>query len=116
IEADLEVQAELRVGVKLRLPYYQWRPLAWAATRATLEGRFTEAERLVGEAASMGRQREVPGAAQHFAVQMFALRREQGRLGELIPALERLTRQFPGLPVWRAALALACVHAERIDD
>ncbi len=41
-----------------------------------------------------------------FAVQMFALRKEQGRLGEMEATQKALAQQYPKIPLMRTALAL----------
>jgi hypothetical protein len=46
-----------------------------------------------------------------WAVQVFAVRADQGRLGELVPSLDGLVRDQPGVPAWRAALAYAAAQA-----
>ena len=48
--------------------------------RALLDGRFAEAERLALQARAIGQRLQAEGVAGAFGMQMFTLRREQGRL------------------------------------
>ena len=52
-----------------------------------------------------------PEARTHFTAQLVALRREQGRLDELLPELERLARDEPTVGPWQCVLALAHLDA-----
>jgi class 3 adenylate cyclase len=45
-----------------------------------------------------------------YGVQIFALRREQGRLQEMEAGIKGFVQMYPAIPAWRTALAL--VHAE----
>jgi DNA-binding CsgD family transcriptional regulator len=73
----------------------------WIATR---DGRFSDAEKLAGEALRIGRNLRGLDAQGVFAAHMFSIRREQGRLGEVRPALEVFLRS--GASAWRPGLAL----------
>ena len=72
--------------------------------RALLDGRFAEAERLAQQALEFGQQAQVENADGVFGIQMFLLRREQGRLAELAPpsgTLSGNTLPRPGALAWR---------------
>jgi DNA-binding NarL/FixJ family response regulator len=73
--------------------------------RALLDGRFAEAERLAQQALEFGQQAQVENADGVFGIQMFLLRREQGRLAELAPAVRYFVRQHTAT-AWRPGLAL----------
>src|SRR4029079_9805465 len=55
-------------------------------------------------------------AANAYAQAMFNIRREQGRLVEVEPALRRFIDIYPMLQAWRAALALLLVELGRLDE
>lgn len=114
--AQAQLDAEIALAERLRLPDARWRALLWQGMRASLAGRFEEAERLSTLAAAAGQQANVDGAPQHYAMQIFILRREQGRMRELLPALEELVRGFPNIHAWRAALAVACIESDRMEE
>ena len=54
------------------------------------EGRFADAEALAQETLKVGRRFSRANAAGAYGMQMFSIRREQGRLAEVLPVL----RQF----------------------
>ena len=83
---------------------------ATEATRALMEQPLDQAERLVQLAFEAGRQRPTSLARQIFNMQMFVVRREQGRSLELEQSLQRAIARYPTRPLSRCALAL--VYAE----
>ncbi len=107
---EREIRAFTRLAEELGQPRYLWVAAWFRAMRATLQGRFPEGEQLAQEALSVGRHVHERNALLVFAVQLFALRREQGRLTEIEPAVMSLAAQYPTLTAWRCAVAL--LHAE----
>jgi hypothetical protein len=80
---DAEVGAFSRLAGQLPIPAHRWWVALWKAMRALLDGRHDEAERLALEAQAIG-ERPFPNLASlNLSFQIFYLRREQGRLGEL---------------------------------
>ena len=55
-------------------------------------------------------------ASQYYAIQLLAIRREQGRMGELEPAARRLVADNPERPAWRAALANLLCEEGRLEE
>jgi hypothetical protein len=93
----------------------------WIATRlatafevvvAVAEGRLGEAEQLV-ESSLAGSTN--PNDFAGYASQLFLVRREQGRGAELVPAVEAVLAETPGLVAMRAALAVALLEAGQHD-
>jgi tetratricopeptide (TPR) repeat protein len=76
-----------------------------------LAGRFDEAERLARESFALAERARAPAAGTHFTAQLVGLRREQGRLDELLPELERLAREEASVGPWRCVLPLAYLDA-----
>jgi tetratricopeptide (TPR) repeat protein len=76
------------------------------AMRSILHGDFAEAERLAEEAlhAAAGVDDEVVKGV--YGMQMFTIRREQGRLAEVAPVIKRFAAEKSRDPVWRPGLAL----------
>ena len=74
-----------------------------AACWAALAGRFDEAERLAARLRRLAERRRAPDARTHFTAQLVALRREQGRLDELLPEIERLAGDEPTAAAWRSS-------------
>jgi tetratricopeptide (TPR) repeat protein len=77
------------------------------ALRAILDGEFPEAEGLAEKALELG-QDSMRGdvATGVYGVQMFTIRREQGRLAEVVPVFRRFLDQNPQDLAWRPGLAL----------
>jgi len=114
-DADAARETHLRLehlARELNQPLYLHASLAWRAVRAHLAGRFEEAERVARESLRIAQAAGAPDAKAFFLTQLFAVRREQGALAELLPALERLARS-PGAVgrSWRAVMPLALLEA-----
>jgi hypothetical protein len=84
--------------------------------RVALEGSFDEAERLTAEAARLGARLRDSTIPMQTAAQLMGMRWAQGRLQEMEPQLRRFADGYPAMPVFRAALALACCEAGRDAD
>ena len=83
-----------------------WVVTSAAAMRAILHGDFAEAERLAEEAFQVGRASHGEVITGVYGVQMFTIRREQGRLAEVAPVLRRFLDENPQETAWRPGLAL----------
>ncbi|MBW3608869.1 MAG: AAA family ATPase [Actinobacteria bacterium] len=116
IGAEIELAVHAQLADELRDPLHLWYVPLFAATRALLQGRLDDAERCASEAFAIGRRSQAQNAAQLYAVQLFALRSEQGRLSEVEASLEQFGRRYPAAPVWRAAAAFALAVLGRADE
>jgi tetratricopeptide (TPR) repeat protein len=85
--------------------------LTWRCVWAALAGRFEEAERIARESLRLAEHAGAPDAQAHFTAQLVAVRREQGRLHELLPEIERLAGAEPAASAWRSLLPLAYLDA-----
>lgn len=101
-----EQQYVAPLSAKLNQPFYDYVAIIYAAIPALLAGRFDEAEQLVRRALELGRQMGVENYDGVYSMQMFTIRREQGRLGELASVLRLITSQDRGASIWRPGLAL----------
>jgi DNA-binding SARP family transcriptional activator len=105
-----------RISDDLRQPAQLWMVAAGRALCALLEGRFEQAGDLIEEAFRLG-ERSIPWfAAVTRDLQLFALRREQGRLDELEEAIRGAVRVYPTYPVWRCVLADLYAELGRQDE
>jgi DNA-binding CsgD family transcriptional regulator/tetratricopeptide (TPR) repeat protein len=114
--ADAAIAAFTPVGEELRQPRYQWATPVRRAMRALLDGRFAEVEPLAQQALAIGQRAQHSDAMTAYFVQMFALRREQGRLAELESVAQSVVAGSPATPAWRAALALLYVELDRTEE
>lgn len=101
---------------QLELPPLRWEYTFHMSKRAQVAGDLAEAERLAGEAVSIGAGCGQPDAQMCFGVQLAAINWMRGTLGDLAPLLETMVDANPGLPTIRASLAMAYAHARRHDD
>jgi DNA-binding CsgD family transcriptional regulator len=69
-------------------------------------GHFEEGEQLAQQAFTTGQRLRGQDALGIFGVQMFTLRRAQGRLQELAPVVRRFVQTSPETSTWRPGLAL----------
>ncbi|HEU5064360.1 MAG TPA: BTAD domain-containing putative transcriptional regulator [Gaiellaceae bacterium] len=109
-----EREALTRLAHELRQPAQLWDVTVDRAKLALFEGRFEDAEAAICEAMELGRLSQSANAQMAFDLQMYALRREQGRLGEVVEVLERAVDDY--YPVWRYVLADVYAELERRDD
>jgi tetratricopeptide (TPR) repeat protein len=109
-------EAASRLAQKLQQPAQLWATVTRDANLALFEGRFAEAERAIGEAVELGRLAESANAQMAFDLQMYALRREQGRLGELVSVVERAVEDYPAYPIWRFVRVDVFAELGREDD
>jgi tetratricopeptide (TPR) repeat protein len=111
---DHEVAA--RLAHQLRQPAQLWDTTTRTAMLALFEGRFEEAEASIHEAFEQGRLAQSANAQQAFDLQMYALRREQGRLGDVLERVERAVDEYPAYPVWRYVISDVFAQLGRWDD
>jgi class 3 adenylate cyclase/tetratricopeptide (TPR) repeat protein len=83
---------------------------------AAVDGRLAEAEALSAEQYEAFRSAGLPGAETYRSIQRYALRREQGRLGELVAGLERFVDASGDAGVAEAMLAFAQSQSGDPDD
>jgi tetratricopeptide (TPR) repeat protein len=80
--------------------------IGFRAMLALMRGHLAESERLTQEASAIGHRLQTENAGGFFALQMFSLRREQGRLKELEPVVRYFVQQNTAAAAWRPGLAL----------
>jgi class 3 adenylate cyclase/tetratricopeptide (TPR) repeat protein len=82
--------------------------------RSFLDGDLALAEQQANDALEWGQARDdVTGI---HGTQMFLIRREQGRLGELVPVIKMLLQVNPTAAMWRPGLALLLADVGMHDD
>jgi tetratricopeptide (TPR) repeat protein len=114
--AHREHEAGTRLAHQLLQPAQLWDSAVRSAQLALFEGRFEEAEEAIREALEIGLPVQSANAQLAFDLQMYALRREQGRLEEVVDVIEHAVGAYPAYPVWRYVLTDVFVELERTDD
>jgi class 3 adenylate cyclase/tetratricopeptide (TPR) repeat protein len=108
--AEKEIEAVTGLAEKSHNLRYLWFSALARAMLALLHGRFKEGEELAMQALAAGQRAHAPDAALTSAAQIFLLRREQGRLGELEAAFKEYVQHYPAVPGLRCGLAY--VHSD----
>ncbi len=102
-KADLAAVAKL--ADDLRQPSQEWIAVVYSALLALLEGQLDEAERLMETALSLGERALGWNAIVCHDLQLYALRREQGRLEEIEDLVRRSVEEHRTYPIWRCVQA-----------
>ncbi len=113
--ARAEAASYARLARELRFPRHVRQGHLLQASFALFDGRYAEAEAAALRAFELGTHVHAPNAAQFLGVQIFTLRREQGRLGELHDLVVRFTNQYPGLPIWRCGAAFLYAETGQLE-
>jgi len=108
--------AHVRVAQVSRQPFFQAAALSSQTLLAIHEGRFADAEALARETLKVGSQFSPANAAGAYGMQMFSIRREQGRLGEVAPVLRHFVATQPDLALWRPGLALLYMELDLREE
>lgn len=104
VDADLAVHRG--VIEPLGQPFFLHTHALFRATRCILAGDLAEAERQAQQALQHGQRIGTENAASAYGIQMFTIRREQGRLRSLAPLVQHFVQQNPAAATWRPGLAL----------
>ena len=115
-EAERELDAMALVALELRQPSQAWLARTHHARLALLDGRLDEAERLVTEAHEMGELVQSWNATVTYLLQLYALRREQGRLGEIEDLVRRSGQDYATYPIFRCVAAQTAVAEGNADE
>ncbi|MDP9071846.1 MAG: AAA family ATPase [Actinomycetota bacterium] len=103
-----------RLGHERRSRYFLGLATQWRTLLAFLEGRFDEIEELSAQALNFAPDDK--NFLNSFAAQTFHLRFEQGRLADVEPWMAVVVEQNPGLPAFRAALAVTHVELGELAE
>ena len=109
-DAEHELAAHTRRAEALQRRHPLYLAAIARAEHAHLKGRLEEYEALAHEARALALKGLDESATQMFGMQLFFLRREQGRLDELIDDVRGFVEQYAAIPAWRCALAF--IYAE----
>jgi DNA-binding SARP family transcriptional activator len=104
--AEAELLAMARLAQELRQRVQLWAVSLARAMLALFAGRLEEAEHLIEQGGEMGSRAQGLDATFHYVMhlQVFTLRREQGRLAEVAADFGRFVEEYPNF-IFRSALA-----------
>jgi DNA-binding SARP family transcriptional activator len=113
--AQLEL-AEMKIAAtELRQPAQRVFVLVCQGAHALLTGNLAEGEQLIHEVLRIGERAE-PWAVAYHRLQLYALRRDQGRLADLEPTVQRSISEQPNYPIWRCVLTHLHVATGDLDE
>lgn len=101
---DLEAVRRFAEEIDEHFHIYNYRTMITA--RSILGGRFDEAEALAMKAFETGQKLGVDNIEGVMGIQMFTIRREQGRLAEVAPLVQHFVDEHGAGAAWRPGLSL----------
>ena len=114
--ADMAIETLERLAHEGRDPRAAAFAALHRARRATLEGRLTDAEHMLGEVAKVAAGLTASTVPITVASQGVVLTWLRHGLGDVVELLRAHAARSPAMPVWRAALAAALAHAGRREE
>ena len=115
-DAEAEIEQNRCLAEESRKPFNIALSTGYRAGWAFMQGRFAEAEQLAQRAFAIGRHINAETATGTLGLQMFSLRREQGRLKELEPLVKYFLEQRKEAPTRRPGLAVIYAELGRSQD
>ena len=117
-EADAQLAAYVRLADQSRRRAARVWAFWRGAQQMVFTGDLAEGERLTIEGMALANDAGIDPSNQSATIGalFYAIRQAQGRLDELIPAIEDLVTSQPGLPTWRIALAGAFYETGRVEE
>jgi tetratricopeptide (TPR) repeat protein len=116
LRLENSLHAYERVVATLRQPFFRWFLSMLSGMQALIAGEVEGADRLARETLALGQSFDSPNAFGAYSAQLFAVRREQGRVAELEALLRGMVREQPDLHVFRTALAAISGESGRREE
>jgi tetratricopeptide (TPR) repeat protein len=104
------------IAEEISEPFYSYNDRTMRAAQSILAGRYAEAETLAQEAQAHGQKLGVENAEGVMGVQMFTIRREQGRLQEIAPLVKHFVSEHGANAAWRPGLALIYMEIGQLEE
>jgi DNA-binding SARP family transcriptional activator len=108
--AKADVAALARLADELRQPSQQAFAAAYRALLAMLAGDFSEAEGFTAELLRVAERAQGWSGRVAYHLQVYALRRDQGRLEEIEEFVRSSAERYSTYPIWRCVLALTAAE------
>ncbi len=115
-EARQILQQHRTMSDRGRFLLFQYMSLVYEAVLALAAGRFDDAEQAAERAHAVGESSNTVFDAGVYGLQMFAIRREQGRLAEVLPLMRVLSARQDDQSVWRPGLTALYSHIGMLDE
>jgi tetratricopeptide (TPR) repeat protein len=104
MSAHADLRTMTRLAEELRQPAQKWLACLLRTHVALLEGKFGEAEQLIAENRLLGERVQGWESTMYCGLQLYVLRRELGRVGELDELVRHAVADNPTYPIWRCVL------------
>ncbi len=114
--AKAELAALAKLAEELRQPSQEWFVAVYGALLALLQGQLDEAEVLITRALGLGRRAQSWNAAVSYGLQLYLLRREQGRLEEIEHLIRHSVDAYPTYAIWQCVLAQMAAELGHSDE
>lgn len=115
-EVDRCLEISRSLAEQLDQPTLTWVQAYGTADRVLVSGDLDEAERLATVALELGSNSGEPDASAVFGAQFVSVSSQRGTMWQLIPLIEQVAAENPGIPAFIAALAGAHVEGDRTED
>jgi tetratricopeptide (TPR) repeat protein len=112
---DRDLEALHQNSVDIGEPFYEYVYETMAVAPAIDAGRFEAAERMAMAAFETGQKLGVDNNQGVMGVQMFTIRREQGRLAEIAPIVQHFVSERGSGAAWQPGLALIYADLGHLD-
>jgi class 3 adenylate cyclase/tetratricopeptide (TPR) repeat protein len=101
---------------RLGQPVLRWYVAFHTSCVAHVEGRLEDAERIAVDGLQIANDSGQPEAVLVYAASLLPIRRDQGRFGEVVDMVAQQVADCPGIPGFRALLALCYWELGRPDE
>lgn len=105
-----------KLAHRLHQPYWLYVGCLYKSTLALFHGNLDQAEEIAIQASEVGTELTGQDVAGVFGLQMFNIRRAQGRLKEVEPLLTEFLKQAPRETTWRPGLAILYAELDRKEE
>jgi tetratricopeptide (TPR) repeat protein len=105
-----------RLPEELGQPVLRWYITFHTSCLAHVAGRLDDAERIALEGLQIANDSVQPEAALVYAAALLPIRRDQGRFGEVVDLIAQQVDANPGIPGFRALLALCHLELDRPEE
>ncbi len=114
--ADERLAVARRVAAELGQSSLRWQVATIEARRATMLGRFDDADRFIAEALELGLSAGQPEAPVVYTTQLSVLRRLQGRSATMSWTIDAAALQHPDFALFDVMRAFAALDLCRIEE
>jgi tetratricopeptide (TPR) repeat protein len=115
-EMDRCIEIMQSLAERLDQPTLKWMDSFQRSGRALIAGDVDQAEQLATTALQIANESGEPDAELMFGAQVMCVSWQRGTMGDLVPLIEQMAADNPGVPTITAALATAHAEGNRITE